>query len=1373
MKYYRLGAAFSSDQAELSAGISLLNASGGEVASLGYYAFPAGTYSGNYDPGGGFLIPNIPVGTYYATCRAWNDARVECRGGNWTLTAGNQIRCAGFGAGSAGTTSVAVSVITVPSAPLNVSAVNGGDGKVVVSWTAPASNGNSGITSYRIDSYLVGSGPGPTYSSIGSSPYTTTGLNNAQQYRFQVFAANAAGLGAGSAYAYATPLAPTPWINIRVRNPQGAAVNAQALAYIYNCSPVYYRCTTTPYMGASSDQSIYAVGTWPNSGAGIVIGANERVISYTSTPAGASLVPFLCNYGGGFCNPSYTWQSVEWPDRYPTSGSRAVDFVIATITPTPTNTPTATPTLGPPANLSMSCNTEASQATFTWSPGANAQAYYFRGDAHTGEAGYTWYDPANGDLYNDNVPGPSFTSNIHMDTNYNWWVHSKYTSNGAASAATSQTAGCYPAPEGNFESTSCAPGATSISGWACDDSSPSCALAIHIYSGGPAGGGGTFIGSTTANTNRGDLTGVCRGTTAHGWTFTMPSSHIDGLGRAIYAYAIGVNSSCVANGNNPLLPNSPKTYTCVPTPTYTPTFTPTRTPTNTPTRTPTPTNTPTASPTPTRTPTITQTPTRTPTPTVTQTPTRTPTPTVGAAIVITGVIKQESGGGVSVIDTNGTQTFGDDVAPTPTIDADSSHPLISDAIITDQWTSGVIAFISTWGDGLYIIDTKGTADKTDDTVLAHYNTTSTLPLNSNFVYSTFYFVTTTGPNIGMSGDMFINTTAGTTNIGRYMSSGPPLVFGTKQTGYGSYSKSYSPFGPTGVPSDNIYNAYLPSTNQYLYLSSDVGLIVVDTKSSLPMGDDVVMFTYNNSSNPSLGSNDVRDSLTEGNLIYVATGAGVKVIDTKGTPGTLTGDTITSCGPNVPVTDLTRGESNMLYASTTTGGVIVLNTTNCANLGAYTTTNPASLPIINNNVKYTTYDPTTDYLYIYTAGITRPLSTNVTLPPAQLTVIPQATTYYFPDTANGPCHSSSTTFNNTNPRSYTTSMGFGYIPSPSPGAGNPCVIQDNSNLFLQIISALAGYYNSFNLDDVNVQSPATTYPMDLVLAYSKADPWIKLVNTSFVRPNGVSGDLQIKVPYTADKFLNTISTQSNIGTGDADDTGNAVFIDETSSNVAGLAGGVDTTPNTKKSPMNNWSAPLYRTSNDPVHGLPVATTEYYKKLVNKKSINDVTLLNGPSRFDLVEGEINRYTDSQVGQTVNISTLTISTLNPTTLGTVLIVTDINGDLENLQINGDLDLTKPLIIIAKNVIIDGPVKEVDAAFIGTGTFSLNTRNDDVSNAPSGATLKINGDVMMLGGITWTSRKRARSDKDNARPSVLIVSNPKTYMSTLPLLSISEITQ
>src|SRR5438093_2378263 len=96
-----------------------------------------------------------------------------------------------------------------PSAPTNLAAT-GSNAQVGLTWQAPASNGGSPITNYRI--YRGTSSNGETLlATIGNVlTYTDTSVTNGVTYYYQVSAVNGAGEGPRSNEASATPSPPPP-----------------------------------------------------------------------------------------------------------------------------------------------------------------------------------------------------------------------------------------------------------------------------------------------------------------------------------------------------------------------------------------------------------------------------------------------------------------------------------------------------------------------------------------------------------------------------------------------------------------------------------------------------------------------------------------------------------------------------------------------------------------------------------------------------------------------------------------------------------------------------------------------------------------------------------------------------------------------------------------------------------------------------------------------------------------------------------------------------------------------------------------------------------------------------------------------------------
>ena len=107
----------------------------------------------------------------------------------------------------------------MPEAPRNLRVSPGESGELVVSWEAPAGDGGSAISGYKVQwksgSQDYDGAPESTRQAAVTGPnsltYTISDLKDGMEYTVRVIAANGVGASAPSAEATATPRpAPTP-----------------------------------------------------------------------------------------------------------------------------------------------------------------------------------------------------------------------------------------------------------------------------------------------------------------------------------------------------------------------------------------------------------------------------------------------------------------------------------------------------------------------------------------------------------------------------------------------------------------------------------------------------------------------------------------------------------------------------------------------------------------------------------------------------------------------------------------------------------------------------------------------------------------------------------------------------------------------------------------------------------------------------------------------------------------------------------------------------------------------------------------------------------------------------------------------------------
>jgi hypothetical protein len=123
---------------------------------------------------------------------------------------------------------------TVPTVPLSLAAT-AGDSQVILTWSAPTSDGGSPITAYRIYRSLSASTEVLYASPAGTSTtYTDNTAVNGTAYFYEVSAVNSIGESALSNEASVTPISSTPTAMVRKRL-YGPTLLGNAAATLYTC----------------------------------------------------------------------------------------------------------------------------------------------------------------------------------------------------------------------------------------------------------------------------------------------------------------------------------------------------------------------------------------------------------------------------------------------------------------------------------------------------------------------------------------------------------------------------------------------------------------------------------------------------------------------------------------------------------------------------------------------------------------------------------------------------------------------------------------------------------------------------------------------------------------------------------------------------------------------------------------------------------------------------------------------------------------------------------------------------------------------------------------------------------------------------------
>lgn len=208
-------------------------------------------------------------------------------GTSYTFTVA-AVNAAGNGPDSAASGPITPQPAPPPGPPTGVTAT-AADASAALSWTAPASDGGSAITGYRITPYVSGNPQTPISTGSTATTYNATGLTNGTTYTFTVAAINSSGAGAESVAS--TPVTPAPAGLPGAPTGLVGSPRDSAVALIWTVpssdggSPITgYRIT--PYIGATAQTPVSTGST----ATGFTVTGLTNGTAYTFTVAAINAV---------------------------------------------------------------------------------------------------------------------------------------------------------------------------------------------------------------------------------------------------------------------------------------------------------------------------------------------------------------------------------------------------------------------------------------------------------------------------------------------------------------------------------------------------------------------------------------------------------------------------------------------------------------------------------------------------------------------------------------------------------------------------------------------------------------------------------------------------------------------------------------------------------------------------------------------------------------------------------------------------------------------------------------------------------------------------------------------------------------------------
>jgi len=190
------------------------------------------------------------------------------------------------------------SVAELPGVP-RINIVTAGNAQATISFSTPATNGGSAITSYTVTS-----NPGGFTASGSSSPITVTGLTNGTSYTFTMTATNAIGTGSASgASSSVTPVtvpgAPTA-VSATAGNAQ-ATISFSAPSSNGGSAITSYTVTSNPggFTASGSSSPVTVTGLTNGTPYTFTVTATNLIGTSSASDASSSVTPATGGGGGG------------------------------------------------------------------------------------------------------------------------------------------------------------------------------------------------------------------------------------------------------------------------------------------------------------------------------------------------------------------------------------------------------------------------------------------------------------------------------------------------------------------------------------------------------------------------------------------------------------------------------------------------------------------------------------------------------------------------------------------------------------------------------------------------------------------------------------------------------------------------------------------------------------------------------------------------------------------------------------------------------------------------------------------------------------------------------------------------------------------